>query len=359
MTRPAAHTTGLHRSDTDTRVAVIIACFNHGAYVREAVASVWRQDWPHVECVLVDDGSTDRRTLNVIEALGHEGVRVVRQENRGLPAARNAGVRATETPVFVCLDADDRLGPRFLSRLLPTLLGDPAIGYCYSWTKFFGARSSRWACPDYDPKRLLVENLSPATAVVRRAAFDRVGGYRQEMIHGYEDWDLWLALLAAGFRGACVPETLFYYRKHPPGRSMLDRTHRRHREIVRSLVARHRRLYASQLGAASDGDADILPLLTVEAQLNRIETSGPWRLVERISRAWPGGSDRWAAASRRDRLDCITRSLPYRLIVAAKKTPFYEVYARRVHGPTWKQDAQLLTGAYADHRPGRYSEPRQ
>lgn len=354
MTRPAANAAGLHRGDAETRVAVIIPCFNHGAYVRTAVASVWRQDWPNVECVLVDDGSTDRRTLKVIEALGHEGVRVVRQENRGLPAARNAGVRATDTPVFVCLDADDRLGRRFLSRLVPRLLGDPAIGYCYSWTKFFGARSGRWACPEYDPKRLLLENLSPATAVVRRAAFDRVGGYRREMIHGYEDWDLWLSLLAAGYHGACVPETLFYYRKHPPGRSMLDRTHRRHGEIVRSLVARHRRLYASQFGAAGDGVADILRLLTIETELNRIENSRPWRLVQRINQVWPGGRDRCAAASRRDRLDCITRSLPYRLISAAKKTPFYGIYARRVHGPSWKQDAQLFADASS-----RYSEPRQ
>lgn len=135
---------------------------------------------------------------------------------------------------------------------------------------------------------------------------------------------------------------------------MLDRTHRRHGEIVRSLVARHRRLYASQFGAAGDGVADILRLLTIETELNRIENSRPWRLVQRINQVWPGGRDRCAAASRRDRLDCITRSLPYRLISAAKKTPFYGIYARRVHGPSWKQDAQLFADASS-----RYSEPRQ
>ncbi len=322
-----------------TRVAVIIPCFNQGRFVREAVESVRRQDWPHVECVVVDDGSTDPGTVWTLDELAREGIRLVRQENRGLPAARNAGVRSTETPLFVCLDADDRIAPTFISRLLPRLLDDPGVGYCYCWTRFFGARSGRWRCPEYDPKRLLLQNLSPATAVVRRAAFDQVGGYRETMTHGYEDWDLWLGLLAAGYAGACVPETLFFYRKHPPGRSMLHGTLRRHSQLVGELVDHHRPLFAAQLGAPGERDEDILPLLGVEVELNLIETFGPWRFMQRVPgiRQQPRSDD----ASRAERLARIKRSPAYQLIVAAKSTPFYALYAHRAHGPAWRHGGLL------------------
>ncbi len=326
---------------TKTTVAVIIPCFNQGAYVRAAVASVRQQDWPHVECVVVDDGSTDPRTVRILDELGREGIRLVRQENRGLPAARNAGVHSTETPLFVCLDADDRIAPTFISRLLPSLLDNPRVGYCYCWTRFFGARTGRWRCPEYDPKRLLLQNLSPATALVRRAAFDQVGGYRETMIHGYEDWDLWLAFLAAGYAGACVPETLFLYRKQLPGRSMLHRTLRRHSQLVGELVDHHRSLFATQLGAPGERDEEILPLLSVEAELNLIETFGPWRFMQRVSslpplnRFW-GARQRRDDASRAERLARIKRSPAYQLIVAVKSTPFYALYAHRAHGPSWR-----------------------
>lgn len=74
---------------------------------------------------------------------------------------------------------------------------------------------------------------------------------------------------------------------------------------------------------------------------------------------WPGSNSRYSAATRRDRLDRIKQGLSYRLIVAAMKTPFYDIYARQLHGPSWKQNAQLLTAEYTHHRPSRYGEPRQ
>src|SRR5690606_6447363 len=108
-------------------------------------------------------------------------------------------VRASGAPYFVALDADDKLDPRFIERLLPPLLADPACGYGYSHVRFFGAQHGGWECPPYDPRRLLIENLSVATALVRRRAFDEVGGYSPDMIYGFEDWDFWIALLGLGY----------------------------------------------------------------------------------------------------------------------------------------------------------------
>ncbi|RMF70692.1 MAG: glycosyltransferase, partial [Planctomycetota bacterium] len=181
------------------RVAVVIPCYNHGAFLREAIESVRAQSYDRVECVVVNDGSTDPATLKALAEAEREGARVIHQENAGLAAARNAGVRATDASFFAPLDADDRIEPEFVESLLQPLLDEPALGYCYSHVRFFGDASGGWECPPYDPRKLLIENVSTATAVVRRRAFDEVGGYQPDMIYGFEDWDFWIALLGAGY----------------------------------------------------------------------------------------------------------------------------------------------------------------
>ncbi len=355
-------------------VAVVIPCFNHGRYLRDAIDSVREQDWPNVECVVVDDGSTDPDTRRVLDKLGQQGVRVIRQENQGLSAARNNGVRATDAPFFVPLDADDRIAPGFISALLPPMLENPSLGYCYSHVRFIGEADGVWQCPDYDPRRLLVENLSVATAVVRRAAFDLVGGYRTDMVHGFEDWDFWIALLAVGYHGRCVPQPLFEYRKHAPGESMLDKTQRHRADMVRLMIEHHRPLFVSMLDVSlADKDAmffgahteawrlkqlmvrdaagspaspvedPVYQSLLAQAELDYIENSRAWRCVQRAKRnvvyrmiARLRFGPRWDAQDDTNnpavRLARIKNSRAYRSIQALKRNPIYRWYARRKYG---------------------------
>jgi len=89
-------------------VSVVIPCYNHGRYLPEAVASVRRQSWPDVELIVVDDGSTDdSRTV----AAGFAEVKLIRQSNEGLSAARNRGLHASSGEIVIFLDADDILLP--------------------------------------------------------------------------------------------------------------------------------------------------------------------------------------------------------------------------------------------------------
>ncbi|MCZ6815831.1 MAG: glycosyltransferase, partial [Planctomycetota bacterium] len=237
--RPAPAIKSVSKQPT---VAIVVPCYNHGQFLPETLESVRNQTYPNVECVVVDDGSTDPATLDALRQAESQGVRVIRQENSGLAAARNAGVRKTDSPFFVPLDADDRIAPDFVAKLLPALLEDASLGYSYSHVTYFGSADGTWACPEYDPRRLLVENLCVATAVVRRAAFDEAGGYQTDMSHGFEDWDFWLALLVSGFRGRCTPEPLFNYRKHAGG-SMLSETQKHRRDMVQTMIGHHRALF--------------------------------------------------------------------------------------------------------------------
>src|ERR1039458_6397603 len=91
------------------KVSVVIPCFNHGEFLPEAVASVAHIGRDDVELIVVDDGSTDERTRKEMDALVAQGINVVRQENKGLAAARNAGILISKGEYILPLDADNRL----------------------------------------------------------------------------------------------------------------------------------------------------------------------------------------------------------------------------------------------------------
>lgn len=90
-------------------VSVIITCFNQGAYLGDAIESALSQTYPRLEVLVVDDGSTDDTSL---VAARYSRVMLIRQENRGLSAARNTGIDASAGDYLIFLDADDRLLPR-------------------------------------------------------------------------------------------------------------------------------------------------------------------------------------------------------------------------------------------------------
>lgn len=366
----------------EARVSFIIPCYNHGKYLPEAIKSAKNQSYQYIDCVVVDDGSTDEETIAALRQAEADGVRVIRQPNQGLSAARNTGIRATETPFYIALDADDKVAPDFVEKLLVPMQADSCLGYCYSHVNFFGAASGIWQCADYDPRRLLVENLSVATALVRRAAYDLVNGYSRDMVHGFEDWDFWLSLLSVGYHGRCVPEPLFFYRKHPPGKSMLEETQKHRAEMISVMIEHHRELFASMLSVSlsdkdamffkshmeawhlreaasqtrqvaalsSDGQATgsgnlkIYQALMAQAEIDYIEASQSWQRILRFKRSWPYrtlASLRFGSAWDQippdegpvERLARIKTSRLYRLLVALKRTRLFLWYARRKHGP--------------------------
>ena len=116
-------------------VTVVITCFNYGAFLGECVESALAQLGGQPRVIVVDDGSTDRRTVAELARLPPH-VEVVRQANAGVAAARNAGLRLVETPYALALDADDRLALDALQRLRGRLDADPgsasATGPCAS-----------------------------------------------------------------------------------------------------------------------------------------------------------------------------------------------------------------------------------
>jgi GT2 family glycosyltransferase len=229
-------------------ITAVIACFNLGRYLREAVDSVLAQG---ARAVVVDDGSTDANTHEVLESLPPQVV-VVRQENRGVCHARNAGLARVETRYAIVLDADDRLASGALDALRAPLDADPQLGFSFGTMRFFGAWEGTLDFPDYHPYRLLHRHTIGLSALMRRELFEVTGGFDPGFDH-YEDWELWLNALAHGLRGRKVDAVTLEYRRHD-GTSKLGEDRRRYRQHRAALQRKHAALYARAGEFAREGN---------------------------------------------------------------------------------------------------------
>jgi hypothetical protein len=198
--------------------SVIIPVFNLRAFLAEAIDSVLAQTLSRdeVEIVVVDDGSTDGSDEVARRFLPR--IHYVAQANRGLSAARNAGIRASRAPALAFLDADDRFLPDKLAASLALLAKHPEVGIAYSRVRYIDAagnplpgRGSITRDGDLLPDLLLGNLIHPNAAVVRRELVEAAGGF-DETLTSLEDWDLWLRLSLRGAQWACVPRPLAEYR---------------------------------------------------------------------------------------------------------------------------------------------------
>lgn len=202
--------------------SVIIPCFNQAKFLGETLESVFAQTYPRYEVIVVDDGSTDG-TAKV--AARFDPVRTLRQRNRGLAAARNAGFRASAGRFVVFLDADDRLLPNALEDGVASLDANPLCAFSYGHVKLIATDGSPLPTPlqagvaaDHYLELLRHNYIWTTGAVVyRRTAFESVGGFNA-LISGSSDFDL-NARMARLFPVCCSESVVVEYRRHDEGMS--------------------------------------------------------------------------------------------------------------------------------------------
>ena len=200
-------------------ISVIMPCFNAERNIARGVGSALGQTFLDIEVIVVDDGSTDA-SLRVLEGIEDARLKVVRQPNRGVSAARNRGLSKARGAFVAFLDADDTWVPACLERLHHALeLEDDAVlAYC-GWQNLglSGPRGRPYVPPEYEngskTETLLLGCPWPIhAALTRRAAVERAGGF-DERLDDSEDYRLWLAVVS-GSRIVRVPEVLAYYHFH-------------------------------------------------------------------------------------------------------------------------------------------------
>jgi glycosyltransferase involved in cell wall biosynthesis len=232
---PASATTGR------PLVTIGIAHYNLGAYLPETLRSIAGQTYPHLDVVVIDDGSTDPHSRAVLDRLEaeHPAFRFVRQPNAGIGAARNRCLREARGDYFIPVDADNIARPEMVTRFVDAIQHNPDLSAmtCY-YIAFDDAGHQLYAGrPAGGPHTLAaIRNVyGDANAIFRTAALRAVGGYETDRGTSCEDWELFVKLANAGRRVGVVPDHLFLYRHRGAGFSRVTNWFANHQRVLRQF----------------------------------------------------------------------------------------------------------------------------
>lgn len=210
-------------------VSVIIPSYNTARYLRDAIESVLKQTHPRVEIVVVNDGSPDNTDEVVQPYL--DRINYIKQENRGLSAARNVGFRASHGE-FVCfLDADDILLPRKFERQLAKFEREPDLDVVISG--YIDVEEDGETEIQITPKHwqrqvldhfLNHESFPPHVPLISRRVLEEIALFPEDIdtLEFQEDWQLWLDLALNGVQFSSIPEATCKYRRRQSSHGALN-----------------------------------------------------------------------------------------------------------------------------------------
>lgn len=209
-------------------ISVIIPTYNRAKYLRQCIESALSQDYPNLEVIVVDNGSTDN-TAEILTSFGNK-IKCLKEEKRGASAARNKGLRAARGEFIALLDSDDFYLPGKMSLSVRKLLGDHSISLVY--TDYFLVDSE--GCRVRTVKKnhpgqmeflrtFLKEGLfiPPSITLLHKECLEKSGYFDETLLNGHEDTEMWFRMLKAGYRFGHIPEPLTAYRWHPENFSRL------------------------------------------------------------------------------------------------------------------------------------------
>lgn len=196
-------------------VSIVIPAYNHDRYLREAIGSVLSQDYPHIELIVLDDGSTDS-TASVLATYGDQ-FRWESQPNIGQSATLEKGWRIARGDVLGYLSADDRLEPNAVTKSVRTLLADKDTVACYCDFNLIDPDSRivrRVSTPEFSYRDMIVNVTCPLGpgAFFLRSAYEKSGPW-DHALRQMPDYDFWLRLGVYG-KFVRLPEVLADFRVH-------------------------------------------------------------------------------------------------------------------------------------------------
>ncbi|HEX4494654.1 MAG TPA: glycosyltransferase [Thermoanaerobaculia bacterium] len=237
------------RPEGEVDFSVVIPCYDLGELLVEALASAERSAGRceiTCEIIIVNDGSRQPRTLEVLGVLRDAGYPVLDQPNSGLAAARNRGIGEARGRIIIPLDADNRLLPGYPAAALRVFDADPRVGVVYGDRLDFGLRAGRTEVPELDLGVFLWANSIDACAAYRRKVWEECGGYDAGALV-WEDWELWIAAAERGWRFHRLDEPTFEYRVRPDSMIALAQQEGLRPEVRGHIYRKHRGLYADHL----------------------------------------------------------------------------------------------------------------
>ena len=194
------------------KVSIIMPCFNDGAYIEESINSVLKQSYKEIELIVINDGSTDDNTNEILNKINHPLIKVYTTKNIGPAAARNYGIQNAKGKYILPVDADDLIHERYVEFCVKELEKNSNVGIVYCYAELFGEQTGRWDLPDYSFKSMLLDNIIFVTSMFRKEDWKIIGGFNESLVHGMEDYDFWLSILELDREVIQLKEVYFYYR---------------------------------------------------------------------------------------------------------------------------------------------------
>lgn len=276
-------------------LTVAVICHEMGALLTETVYSVWNAHRVPDELILVDDGSYGEPTLSAIARLQTEArekslpLRLLRQSNQGLAAARNAALVAATGAYISFIDGDDLIEPDFYGAALAIHQANPGLGGVAAWAVTFGdgVPPGFWNAPHAELPLLFVENTVFVPCMMPTGLLREIGGYDISQRFNYEDWELSVRLLARGWPIITIPRYLQRYRVRADSllRTMSDVQN----QVMRELLLTHHRETAERFAPeiAMQIEHQLMKLREEHISLQRHQTlAAQIKPVARTARTW-------------------------------------------------------------------------
>jgi len=198
-------------------VSIVIPYYNTGLYLPDTLASV--KAYTHhsaynFEVIIVNDGSTDPASLNLLNELKDEGYVILNRPHKGASAARNTGLKVCRGDYILFLDSDNKLRDVFISKGVP-ILKDTGADIVYGNARFFGATTKALFKQDvFHMPSLLARNYIDACCLFKRKVWETIGDLDENMPI-LEDWEYWIRAGKAGFKFYYIDDDFYDYRVHP------------------------------------------------------------------------------------------------------------------------------------------------
>jgi glycosyltransferase involved in cell wall biosynthesis len=231
---------------TSPLVTICVPHYNLGQYLPQTLASIAAQGYPHLEVLVIDDGSTDPASRQVFQDMQqrYPAFHFLTQPNSGIGATRNRGLCAARGEYFIPVDADNVLSGHLVERLVAGIQRRPELGALTCYFLAFEQEGDLergnylHACrPTGGPLFLasLRNVYGDALAIYRTTHFRAVGGYGTDRDTSFEDWEAFVKLVRGGYAVDVLPEYLFYYRHRSAGFSRTTRDHANRERVLRQF----------------------------------------------------------------------------------------------------------------------------
>jgi glycosyltransferase involved in cell wall biosynthesis len=194
-------------------VSVIMPCYNQAIYLTDSIQSLQAQTLSDWECIIVSDDSPDDTEQVALEFCKYDPrIKYVWQKNAGPSSARNKGISLAQGEFILPLDADDKIGNRYLEEAVNVFETQDSVSLVYCQAEKFGGVHEFWKLADFRYPDLLKYNMVFCSALFRKTDWERVGGYDETLRKGWEDWEFWIRLLDEHSKVVKLDAVHFYYR---------------------------------------------------------------------------------------------------------------------------------------------------